>query len=74
MILVSELREWANSIPPNEYVCIDEGGLTLELAYYPHVYLEVGGLREEDLDEPKEIVTEYQEEADDERRLEETGD
>ena len=44
MIAVSELRKWLSTFSneDNELV-IGEGGLTLELAHAPEVYIEVGG-------------------------------
>lgn len=46
-LLVSELRDWINTIPPNWEVGIDEGGLTLVARAEPgakyEVTLEVGG-------------------------------
>jgi hypothetical protein len=65
MIQVAELQEWLATLKPHHYVGVDEGGLTLTVNHHPEVYLEVGGIPEDE--DPLE-------EAENERRLEEAGE
>jgi hypothetical protein len=46
-IPVSELKRWAATLDDVDHVGIDEGGLTLQVVGYD-IYLEVGGIPEED--------------------------
>ena len=49
MISAKTLRSWVNLLKDDEYVYIDEGGLTLYLdSDKEEVYLEVGGNPEEE--------------------------
>lgn len=43
-----DILNWINTIPDNSEIGIDEGGLTLQVINDPEVYLEVGGIPEED--------------------------
>jgi len=47
-ISTKELKKWINTLPDNISVGIDEGGLILQVVGNSDVYLEVGGLPEED--------------------------
>jgi hypothetical protein len=44
----NSIIKWLNSLPINTSVGIDEGGLALQVVDHPDVYLEVGGLPEND--------------------------
>lgn len=47
-LTAKELKEWINSLPSGTSVGIDEGGLTLQVVGNPEVYLEIGGLPEDE--------------------------
>lgn len=47
-ISAKDLKKWINSIPDGTPVGIDDGGLTLQVVGNSDVYLEVGGLPQED--------------------------
>lgn len=47
-ISAKELKQWINSLPNNSHVGIDDGGLTLQIIDNPEIYLEIGGLPEND--------------------------
>ena len=47
-IEAKELKEWINSLPSGTSIGIDEGGLTLQVVGNPDVYLEIGGLPDEE--------------------------
>jgi hypothetical protein len=50
MIQVSKLKMWLATLAENDYVGIDEGGLTLYSVEEPQAYVEIGGLPEEGWD------------------------
>lgn len=50
MISAKALKDWAASLPDDDDVYIDEGGLAL-YNYTEDAFLEVGGKREEEEDE-----------------------
>ena len=52
-IKAEELKQWINSLPSGTSIGIDEGGLTLQVVGNPEVYLEIGGLPEEDPKYPR---------------------
>lgn len=45
---VSELKNWLSTLPNKAEVGIDEGGLQLQVVGNEDVYVEVGGLPEEE--------------------------
>jgi len=47
-MLKQDLKKWINSIPDNSEIGIDDGGLTLQVVNHPEIYLEVGGIPEEE--------------------------
>lgn len=49
MITVKELKEWLNTLPDEESVGIDDGGLIL-IAELGDAYLEVGGMPDDDIE------------------------
>jgi hypothetical protein len=51
------LIQWINSLPANAKICIDEGGLSLQVVNNPKIYLEVGGQPEEEtIYRPKKLI------------------
>ena len=49
-MLVSEIREWLDSLKDDDQVFIDDGGLALMVVGITEPYLEVGGYSEDDED------------------------
>jgi len=43
-MLVSEVKEWLNTLEDNEGVGIDDGGIALCSTDRPDAYLELGGI------------------------------
>jgi hypothetical protein len=54
MITVKELKRWLNTLPKNDSVGIDEGGLQLVSLKRPDAYYEIGGYAGEEDDEEEE--------------------
>jgi hypothetical protein len=54
-----ELKSWINSLPDRCTIAIDDGGLTLQVVGSPEVYLEVGGMPEEEILSDDEDATVY---------------
>ena len=48
---VSDVLRWLKTLDPDDEVAVDEGGLELISMKDPHVYLEVGGVPEDEDDE-----------------------
>jgi hypothetical protein len=48
MMTVREVAAWLDSLDGEQHVAVDEGGLTLVVVEDPDVYLEVGGLPDEE--------------------------
>ncbi len=48
MMTVKEVKDWLSVMPDDSCVAVDEGGLTLVMVGNEGVYLEVGGVPEED--------------------------
>jgi hypothetical protein len=46
-VQVRELKEWLIDVNDNDYIGIDEGGLTLKI-FRKDAYYEIGGLPEEE--------------------------
>lgn len=40
---VREIRQWLSHLEAEDEICIDDGGLAIQLVDDPGVYLEVGG-------------------------------
>ena len=55
-IIVSELREWLSWLEDEHQVCIDDGGLSLQVVGDTEIYIEIGGNPEfeDDDDDDKE--------------------
>jgi hypothetical protein len=52
MVKASELKRWLDTLGPDAFVAVDEGGLELvEVGSRAGAYLEVGGVPEEEEDE-----------------------
>jgi len=52
----NDIIQWLNSLPVGTPVCIDEGGLSLQVVNDPDVYLEVGGQPEEFIPVSNKII------------------
>ena len=54
MMAVDEIKRWLDTLPPNDSVGVDEGGLQLVSHQDPDAWLEIGGMPlPEDLEEDK---------------------
>jgi hypothetical protein len=51
MMTAGELRRWLDTIDPEETIAVDDGGLTLVLVSDENVYMEVGGLPDDEDDD-----------------------
>lgn len=50
-MLVSEVKEWLNSLSDDDAVGVNDDGLALELVGDPGVYCEIGGIPDDDEEE-----------------------
>lgn len=48
MMPVQEIINWLSTLPMDAEVGIDEGGLALQVVNSPDIYLELGGLPEDE--------------------------
>lgn len=47
-ITVKELGDWLTTLQDDDLVAIDDGGLVLQSVENPEVYIEIGGIPEEE--------------------------
>jgi len=45
---VKDIQQWLSTLEQEDEVGVDDGGLTLQAVGFPEIYLEIGGLPEEE--------------------------